>query len=192
MNKEHTKGILREKNLSHDIYFSDLYFSMPQLCSFAHQLHHIWMMKPENVLEIGIGNGFVPSFLKNAKIPVTTADINPNLNPDICAPLNELHKHLDNNRFDLVVCCEVLEHMPLSDLDENLYYLHEFGDRLFMTLPNINRTAGIGGLAFIPKLGSRKIDININIPYKHDLTNSPHFWEVGYTRECTKRAIQKN
>ena len=191
MNSVHTKGLLREKNLSRDTYFSDLYFSMPQLCSFSHQLHHIWSMKPKNVLEIGIGNGFISEFLKRAGISVTTADINQNLNPDICAPLNELSRNLNGRKFDLIICCEVLEHMPLSELDNSLSYLRELGDRLFMTLPNANRTFGIGGLSFIPKLGSRIINFNFNLPYKHNLTDSPHFWEVGYTNKCTTSAIVK-
>lgn len=184
------KGSLREENLPSDAYFSDLYFSIPQLCSFAHQLHHIWFMRPKNILEIGIGNGFTSSFLRRTGLSVTTADINKDLKPDICAPINELKKHLDN-KFDLVVCCEVLEHMPLSRLEENLNHLRELGNSLFMTLPNANRTYGLGGIAFMPKINPQPISFTFDFPYKHDLTNNPHFWEVGHNIKCTKRAIVK-
>lgn len=146
-------------------------------------------MRPKSVLEVGLGNGFVSTFLKRAGIQVTTVDINPNLEPDICAPLNELSIHLDR-AHDLVVCCEVLEHMPLEELDTNLDHLRHSGQRLFLTLPNANRSFGIGGFWFIPGFGARRLDLSFDIPLTHKLEGGPHFWEVGYSNECSVRAIK--
>lgn len=147
-----TRGTERERNLEREVYFSDAYFSMPHLCSFAHQLNHIHAMRPKSAIEIGLGNGFVSTYLRRAGLPIITADINPALEPDICAPLAEVRSHIDEPA-DLVICCEVLEHMPLSELDANLDHLNSLGDRLFLTLPNSYRTWGWGGLSFLPKLG---------------------------------------
>lgn len=191
MENKPTRGSNREKTVPRDVYFSDAYFSLRQLGSFAHQLHHIWKMQPTSIIEVGMGNGFVSTYLKRAGIPVTTVDINPNLEPDLCVPLNKLTQHLEN-KFDLVVCCEVLEHMPLSELDFNLDYLKSAGDRLFMTLPNSKPPFGFGGIMNIPKIGTKSLNFNFDIPYKHKLEGGPHFWEVGYSRDCSRNAIVKN
>ena len=189
MEKQPVMGTERERSAPRDLYFSDLYFSLHQLGSFAHQLHHIWHMRPRSVIEIGIGNGFVSSFLKRAGIPVTTVDLNPALGPDICAPLDQLEPHL-NERADLVVCCEVLEHMPFSELDSNLDHLQVAGDRLFLTLPSAKRSYGIGGIMNLPRLGPRRIDLNFSVPCMRKMEAS-HFWEVGSSRECLRGAIEE-
>lgn len=182
------RGLEREKGLSLKDYFSNDYFLVPQLCSYVHQLHIIKKMNPDSLIEVGIGNGFVSGFLKLSGIRVITADVNSNLNPDICAPLSELPNYVEED-FDLVVCCEVLEHMPLEDLDNNLECLRRLGSRLFLTLPNSYRRFGVSGLIFLPRIGSRFFDMNFDIPFKRSLDHSSHFWEVGYSNECTQKNI---
>jgi hypothetical protein len=145
-------------------------------------------MRPESAIEIGLGNGFVSTYLRRAGVPIITADINRALKPDICAPLAEVRSHIDAPR-DLVICCEVLEHMPLEELDANLDYLTGLGDRLFLTLPNSYKSYGLSGMTFLPKLGARLFDLNFNIPMKHPIAGGPHFWEVGYSSACTRAAI---
>ncbi len=63
---------------------------MPQLCSFAHQLNFIHSMSPKSAIEIGLGNGFVSSYLRRVGVPITTVDINPSLEDDICASVAEV------------------------------------------------------------------------------------------------------
>jgi hypothetical protein len=185
-----SKGHQRESNLSRDMYFSDEYFSLSQLTSFAHQLNHIWMMRPTSVVEVGIGNGFVSTFLKRAGLAVTTVDINPALEPDYCMPLGDAAKVLKKST-DLVVCCEVLEHMPLDELISNLDALRAMGRRLYLTLPNSYRTFGLGGVLSLPKVAALPIDINFDIPFKRKLEGSPHYWEVGSSDECSVQSIKK-
>ena len=188
--KEAFRGTERERDLDREVYFSDIYFSMPQLCSFAHQLNFIHAMSPKSAIEIGLGNGFVSTYLRRAGIPITTVDINPALEPDICAPLAEVGAHIDTP-CDLVICCEVLEHMPLEELDANLDHLRGLGDRLFLTLPNSYKAWGFSGLMFLPKLGARLFDLNFNSPWKNKIAGGPHFWEVGYSAACSRTAIVK-
>lgn len=183
-----TRGADRERDLDREVYFSDSYFSIPQMCSFAHQLNFIHSMRPTSAIEIGLGNGFVSTYLKRSGVPVTTVDINPALQPDICAPLDDVSNHIEKTA-DLVICCEVLEHMPLEALDENLDHLRGLGDRLFLTLPNSYRTWGFSGLTFLPKLGASLFDLNFNIPWKRPLAGGPHFWEVGHSPACSRKAI---
>jgi hypothetical protein len=184
------QGEERERDLPLEAYCSDQYFEMPQLFSFAHQLQFIRSMRPESVIEVGVGNGFVSTFLRKTGVSVTTADINPALNPDICAPLSEVASHL-NASHDLVICCEVLEHMPLDQLDQNLDHLLNLGDRLFLTLPNSFRTIGFSISTLVPKFGNHIFDFNLTLPFKHNIIGGPHFWEVGFNTECSRNSIIK-
>lgn len=183
-----TRGTERERDLDKGVYFLDFYFSMPQLCSLAHQLNFIHSMRPKSAIEIGVGNGFVSTYLRRAGVSVITADINPALGADICAPLAEVRARIEQPQ-DLVICCEVLEHMPLSELDDNLDHLRDLGERLFLTLPNSRKSWGFSGLAFLPKLGARLFDLNVDIPWRRPIAGGPHFWEVGHSSDCTRAAI---
>ena len=145
-------------------------------------------MQPTSAIEIGVGNGFVSAYLQHAGIPVVTVDINPALNPDICAPLDQVSKHIEQ-QADLVICCEVLEHMPLAELDANLDHLRNLGARLFLTLPNSYKTWGLSGLAYLPKIGAKMFDFNFNAPWKRPIAGGPHFWEVGHSAPCSRQAI---
>lgn len=183
------KGFLREKKLNRKEYFSDAYFSLPQLCSLSHQIHLIHSMKPKNILEIGIGNGFVSTFLKEAGFEVTTVDINPSLKPDIVAPINNLNNKI-KDKFDLVVCCEVLEHMPFNLFNESLKVISTLGENCLITLPRYQRRWGFNGLLDLPKMNIKGFNINFFIPFrKKSLQDTAHFWEIGSSQETSKSEI---
>ena len=184
------KGQNRERNLSYSAYFSDTYFSLSQLFSLAQQIHDIHKLRPESILEIGIGNGFVSSFLKRGGFQITTADINPSLGPDICCPIEELPRHIKSRKFDLIVCCEVLEHMPFEDFRANVETIRELGDRLYMTLPNHNKSFGFGGYLKLPRMEPRFLNAYLDIPNNRPITEE-HFWEVGSLPSTTKKSLVK-
>lgn len=183
------KGFDREKYLDRTEYFNEAYFSLPQLFSFSHQIHLIHSLNPKNILEIGIGNGFVSNFLKNAGYKVTTADINPALEPDIVAPILDLRNEIEEG-FDLVVCCEVLEHMPFELFVESIRVISDIGDNCLITLPRYKRRWGFNGLLDLPNVPIRGFNINFSIPfYKKKLQDSAHFWEVGYNKQTSREAL---
>jgi len=185
------RGESREAGLARSRYFDDSYFEVPQLFSQALQIHHVRGMRPESVLEIGIGNGFTSSFLRLAGVPVTTADINPHLEPDVCGSIEALPALLAGRSFDVVVCCEVLEHMPLERLDDNLRVLRGLGRRLFLTLPAYARWIGFGGFLKLPWRSPRLVDLNVGLPKSTNLADGPHFWEVGWNARCSRKSIEQ-
>lgn len=182
------RGEDREKSVPRVEYFNDGYFEISQLLSMTQQIHDIHALRPASVLEIGPGNGFVSTFLRRAGIEVVTADINPALEPDICAPLSEIPRHLNGRRFDLVVCCEVLEHMPFEQFEDNVKTMRSIGDRLYMTLPNYKKAFGLGGLIRLPRIAHKPFGWYFTYRQNRKLTDQ-HFWEVDYSRECRLSAI---
>lgn len=182
------QGGRREASLPLSDYFADSYFELTQLLSLAHQVHGVYQMRPTSILEIGIGNGFVSDFFRKSGISVKTADINAALKPDIIAPLQELPQHMDGQRADVVVCCEVLEHIPLEELPRNIAALRALGDRLFLTLPNYRKTFGLAGLLRIPKLKAKPWSFTIDFPGRKRLPPE-HFWEVGHSPASSNSSI---
>ena len=182
------RGQAREASLARDRYYSDGYFALPQLCSLSHQISEIHALRPADILEIGIGNGFTSSFLRRAGYSVTTADINPALEADICAPLSQVGDHVGGRIFDLVVCCEVLEHMPLEEFIPSLDALKGLGRRLFLTLPNYSASIGLCGFIRLPRLSRKAINMTFDVRRKKTL-DQEHFWEVGSRTETSKRTI---
>lgn len=182
------RGEDRERSLARSEYFVDQYFSLPTLFSQAQQIHGIHAMRPKSILEIGPGNGLVSSFLKRSGIDVVTADINPALEPDICAPLSEIPTHLKGRRFDLVVSCEVLEHMPFDQFEDNVKTMKAIGDRLYMTLPNYRKSFGFGGLLRMPRTSARPFGFYVSIRQDRKLTDQ-HFWEIGYSSKCSLKNV---
>ncbi|NER23864.1 MAG: class I SAM-dependent methyltransferase [Symploca sp. SIO1C2] len=183
------RGYNRERNLEKSIYYSDGYFQLHQLCSFVHQIHDIHRLKPTSILEVGIGNGFTSSFLRRAGFEVVTVDINPRLEPDICCPISEMQSCLEGRFFDLVVCCEVLEHMPFQEFESSINIFHSLSQRLYLTLPNYKRTFGVGMLLNFPKLPYLAVDAHLELP-NIKVLDREHFWEVGSSRATRKKEIE--
>lgn len=183
------KGIAREEALNRSEYFSDNYFSIRSLSSQSQQIHDIFNLKPKKIIEIGIGNGYTSTFLRLAGFDITTADINPNLKPDIVCSLDQLKNFTNKTNFDLAVCCEVLEHMPFEEFETNIAYLKELGNNLYLTLPNFKRSFGIGGFLILPKFLGR-VNLYLKSSFLKKLPDE-HFWEVGYNRSTSQNEIRK-
>lgn len=170
------KGPVREKSLDREGYFSDHYFSVLMMATFAHQISDIYNLKPKNIIEIGIGNGFTSSFLKSAGYTVTTCDINENLIPDHVLPVQQLQKVFSPGEFDLAVCCEVLEHIPFEEFEPAIAAIASVADRLYLTLPNYRKFFGFSGYFDVPRLRTL-FNLGMYLPIPRKITPE-HFWEL--------------
>ena len=95
-------------------------------------------LKPKNILEIGVGNEIVKNCLQKFVKDYKVMDINPKLNPDILSDLRNFHQEL-KEKFDCLICAEVLEHMPFGDLEKNLTNLYNYlinGGKAIITVPH--------------------------------------------------------
>lgn len=134
------QGKSREQNLKLDTYFSDHYFTDVQWLSMLEQINLVRKYKNNEgtkILEVGKGSGIVETILKHIGYDVTTFDINPNLNPTKVADITSMEDINFGTRYDLVLCAEVLEHIPFGMFDRCLQNLRNLSkDIVIITLPN--------------------------------------------------------
>ena len=143
--------------------------------SYWHQINEVLKLKPEDVLEIGIGNRTVSDCLKKHGLNVKTLDIDKNRNPDIIGNVESMS--LKNNSFDLILCAEVLEHLPFEKFEQCLSELRRVSKRnVVLSLPHFGPPIKISfKIPFI-----KEIKIAFKIPYspKHKI-GGVHYWEIG-------------
>lgn len=108
-----------QKQVENTRYEFSKYVSKKRWLSYWYQLDEVLRLKPENVLEIGVGAGILKALLTHFGVKVTTVDIDPDLKPNHVAPVLDLP--FDDKSFDVVVCFQVLEHIHYEDFIKALY-----------------------------------------------------------------------
>jgi len=171
-----------------DHYFNETYDSKGRFCSYWHQINEIISLKPKEVLEIGIGNGFVSKYLKMRGVNVTTLDIDKRLNLDVVGSVLKLP--FIDEFFEVVTCYEVLEHLPYRDFSKALSGIYRVSKSyVILSLPDLSRVYRFN--IQIPKVGELKI--LIPLPRLKPLTwefNGEHYWNIG-TKGYSLRKIKR-
>ncbi len=172
-------------------YFTNEYDQKVRFCSYWHQISEIISAEPSSVLEIGVGNRFVSNYLSERGVNITSLDIDKKLFPDILGSVNFL-PFIDSS-FEVVSCCEVLEHIPYDYFSSSLLELFRITRRYaIISLPDASNYIrldikmvyiDIKKLIYLP---SRKKSVH---QFKGE-----HYWEVGkygYSLKRIVRDIQK-
>ncbi|WP_145455812.1 class I SAM-dependent methyltransferase [Gimesia panareensis] len=177
------RTLTEEAGLGRDIYFSEKYFQRTQLFSQAAQLHEIYQFHPKSILEIGPGNGLVSAFLRSAGFHVDTFDINQDLNPTFVGSVLELENQIAPKCYDLVVCCEVLEHLPFEDLPQALSQLARVARKsVLITLPQAKKWFfSLGGFLQFPSCKTYWFSFTPSFGRTHPIYKN-HHWEVGWKK----------
>jgi 2-polyprenyl-3-methyl-5-hydroxy-6-metoxy-1,4-benzoquinol methylase len=155
--------------------------------SYFHQIDSVLGLNPGSVLEIGPGNGTVSAYLRGRGINVTTADIDPKLNPDVVASVTDLPFKADT--FDVSMACEVLEHLPFEQFVPALSELARVSkDHVIISLPDARRTLlyVVMKFPFLHQILFRLRTLNRK-PHKFD---GEHYWELG-KREVSFATVHK-
>ena len=175
-----------------DHYFSKHYDSKGRFCSYWHQIDEILSLQPKEVLEIGIGNGFVSKYLRDRGIDVTSLDIDKTLNPDVVGSVLEIP--FNNDSFELVMCCEVLEHLPYKHFSRALSEIFRVSvSYVILSLPDYSRVCRFD--IQIPKIAKSKILIPLPCfkPLVRELKGG-HYWNIGtagYPLQKIKKEVRK-
>mgnify|MGYP000925795516 FL=1 len=129
-------GFDKQFHLSRADYLAGL--DMVTWLRHYHVVRDLIAAAPQNVLEIGSGDGVV----RRCVLPMVPAysvfDINANLEPDIVGNLKLGDTSLAG-RFDAVVATEVMEHLPFADLPACLANLCSWlrpGGHAFVSMPH--------------------------------------------------------
>lgn len=143
--------------------------------SYWHQIDETMRLQPQNILIVGKGDGIVAEVLKEYVPELSTLDFDPALKPDIVASVEKIP--LADGGFDVVVCCEVLEHLPFEKFAGNLAELARVSRRhVVLSLPHFGpRTQLFLKLPLLPEI---RLAFKIPVPLRH-LYNGEHYWEIG-------------
>ena len=145
--------------------------------SYWHQIDEVDRLQPGRILEIGPGNKFVTSYLSNLGYKIKILDIDKDNQPDVVGSVLELP--FDDNSFDLILCSEVLEHLPFDNFMVALEQMRRVSKKyVVLSLPRW------GWLFYIklklPLLKLIKLYAKLAGFKKHKL-GGEHFWEIGKT-----------
>ena len=166
-----------KSQVKYNHYFIESYDSKERFISYWHQIKEIINLKPKNVLEIGIGNGFVSKYLKERGINLTTLDIDQELKPNIIGTV--LNIPFTDDLFDLIACYEALEHLPYVKVKKTISEICRVSKFFtILSLPDTNRVYRFN--VQIPKIG--EIKKLIPLPQLRQLLHKfdgQHYWEIG-------------
>lgn len=177
-----------EEQKEKEQYYSSKYDTKGRFCSYWHQIDEIRRTEPDSVLDIGIGNGFVSNYLRNAGINIKTVDINEKLKPDYTASV--LDMPFSDSSFGIVSCCEVLEHLPFKDFPKALREIHRVTRKnMVISLPDRSKAYPVSFT--LPRIGVIKVIVPWwRIPPKFDPRRcSEHKWELGLRGYSLKKII---
>jgi ubiquinone/menaquinone biosynthesis C-methylase UbiE len=108
----------RKTQVSEGYYQSPKYDNLGRFISYYYQCEAIERLKISNLLEVGVGSGFTSTHLAGKGVKVITVDFDPLVKPDIVADIRSLP--VPDDSYEAVMACQVLEHLPFSDLPQAL------------------------------------------------------------------------
>ena len=162
-----------------DPYFDISYDTKERFISYWHQIDEVVLLKPRKILEIGVGNGFVSRYLREKRLDITTLDIVRGLRPNVASSV--LSIPFVSKSFDVVTCCQVLEHLPYIDFTKALKELHRVSQKHFiLSLPD--HTAVYRVNIELPRMTPIKRLIPHPFPRpSHHEFDGVHHWIIGKT-----------
>lgn len=169
-------------------YVKNDYDTKKRFCSYWHQIDEVLKVKPDNLLEIGIGNGFVSNYLKGSGIKITSMDILAELAPQVVGTVEEIPFRCGS--FDTVLCCEVLEHLPYSLFRRSIVNMVATARRfLILSLPDVSTIYRVH--LDLPRM--QEIRWMFHHPFPRPVAHvddGEHKWEIGKKRYPLKRIME--
>lgn len=167
---------MNQVNTEH--YDFSSYLDQSRWISYWHQLDEVLKVRPSSVLIIGVGDGLIPQYLEHKVNTVHTLDISSELNPTHTGSILELETILKNRKYDLIVCCQVLEHLPYDSFTKCLKQLKNSCSKLILSLPYCHHKIFAINIT-IRKLKLMSFTIKIPKFYKNWSFDGQHYWEIG-------------
>lgn len=173
-------------------YDFNKYAHLGRFVSYYYQLKELLFLKPDGVLEVGVGDKVFASYLKNnTNVKYQSIDVASDLEPDMIGSVEDIP--LPNDSFDAVVAFEVLEYLPFDKFDRCVSEMCRVAKKhVLISVPHFGPAIK---LCFkIPFLPEIKLAVKIPFPKKHEF-NGEHYWEVGkagYPVSLIKNVLSKH
>lgn len=178
------------KNTESNTYHTNRYLSRERWMSYWTQIHEALRLEVRDILEVGPGNNIVSSVLGEMGCLVKTFDNDPLNHPDFLGDILVDMKKI-TGEYELVLACQVLEHIPYSHFTETLRYFYQISRKyLIISLPYTNRGSlkfylSFMFLPFLRKISYIKIMTLFPCKWKF---NGEHYWEIG-VKNCSLKRI---
>lgn len=175
-------------------YSFENYVSTERWGAYWQQIQSTTEVSPKRVLYIGVGDNIVPSVLEAMGITVVRFDFDEKLGVDYVGDVREIRSLVEPESVDVVICCQVLEHIPFDGFEKTMRQLYSIArQRLIVSLPYSHKHLGDISVK-IPKLQRITLDIRIPSFWKRWKFDGQHHWEVGtagYARRRISETISR-
>ena len=144
------------------------------------------------ILVIGVGDNLLKIILKNKfNLTVKTMDIDIELEPGYLGSITDI-RSIVTEKFDIVICAHVLEHLPFKYFSESINQIKLISDYSLVYLP-IAKFGIIIGAGIYPFF-FKKIYLIATWFFKKHKFDGQHYWEIGtfgYPATRIRRELNK-
>lgn len=168
---------MNKKQVEKTHYEFNSYMTKNRWGSIWHQVDEIQRVKPENVLEIGLGSGLLKTALQTFGFKIETLDIDPDLKPDHVGSVTNMH--CPHAFYDVVCAFQILEHLPYEvSLQAFIEMVRVSRHHVIISLPDAKNVWYYR--IHLPKFGA----YNFFIPRPQLCTcvhkfDGEHYWEIN-------------
>ena len=177
--------------VDYKFYDFENYVSWDRWQSYYAQIKCVSAKNPNSILVVGPGDGVVVAVLKSMSFKVKTLDIDAASEPDYLASIDSASSVV-NEKFDLVLCCQVLEHLPYDKFSQCLIELRSITRRhLVLALPY--RGYRLGAIFSLHKFEIRFLQLVIPRFHRDYDFDGQHYWELGdksYSKAIVRSDIE--
>lgn len=178
------------KQVDESHYLHTKYQTPERFTSIYYQLQCTLSLRPDSILDIGVGDNSFTALVKNHGIHAYGMDFDIHLEPSLCGDVKQIP--LKNNSVDLCTAFQILEHIPFE-------HLHDIASEMC-------RVCRTGVVISLPEHGNA--GLIVNIPYlrmirltipsvfimkpRHKF-DGQHYWEInkrGFPRSRIIEAFQ--
>ena len=164
-------------------FFRETMVGRGRWMSYYYQLDQVMRLSPSSVLEIGLGNAVVSDYLRRRIPHYVSLDIDSSAPSDVYGSVTKIP--FSDLAFDVVLCAEVLEHLPFDQFKPSLRELGRVARRnIVLSIPQSG--AGFALTLSFPGVQHVGFGIAISTHRKH-LYNGLHYWEIGWAGYSIKR-----